>query len=70
MNTENQPETVGKKRYSSIWESTPHWTYARRDRYPSGSGLGEYFDIGSVRDTFYGRLCGLVNRIKRHLPTS
>lgn len=68
MNSENQPEAVGQKAYSSVWESTPHWTYVRRDRYSSGSGLGEYFVPESVRDTFYGRLTSLVNRIKRHLP--
>lgn len=68
MHTKNQPETVGKEKYSSIWESTPHWTYAKRDRYPRGTGLGEYFDPGSVRDNFQGRLHGFFNRVKRQLP--
>lgn len=68
LNTTIQPEAVGDEKCSSIWESTPHWTYAKRDRYPRGTGLGKYFDPGSVRDTFYGRMCNLVNRIKRLLP--
>ncbi len=67
MNTKKQPEAIGNKKFSSIWESTPHWTYAKRDRNPHGTGLGEYFDPGSVRDTFQGRLHGFLNRIKRLL---
>ena len=68
LNTKIQPEAVGDEKYSSIWASTPHWTYAKRDRYPRGTGLGEYFDPWSVRDTLYGHLYGLANRIKRNLP--
>jgi|GEM_PF-3454623 len=73
MNTKKQPETVGNEKYSSVWESTPHWTYARRDRYPSGTRLDEYFNSGSVRDTLRGRLYGFLNRIKirsRRTPPS
>lgn len=68
MNVDDRADMVGKKGNSSVWESTPHWTYARSDRNPSGGGVGEDFDPRSVKDTLYGRLCGLANRIKRHLP--
>lgn len=68
MNIDDRTGVVGEKKYSSVWESTPHWTYRRSDLYPNGTGLGKNFDLRSVRDTFYGRLCGFVNRVKRHLP--
>ena len=67
-NDQHRSDMAGNDKRTSIWESTPHWTYRRADRYRGGTALGEDFDPRSVQDTLYGRMCGLANRIKRNLP--
>lgn len=50
-----------------IGQSITHWNDPRRNRHPGGKRISKDFDQRRVRDTFYGRLLGLLNRIRRTL---
>ncbi|WP_374641029.1 hypothetical protein [Hydrogenophaga sp.] len=63
-----QEQEQSEQHFKSVWDSTPHWTYAREDIEASGGGVRDDFDPRRVRDTLKGRLQGLASRIRRHLP--